>query len=72
MTVKLANVIYHVTTDQDFAAKFQLNPVSAITEARFNLEEDVQQALINVLQDTVRVKNLLTSLDPGPDGPNWA
>lgn len=70
--MSLAHAIHRITLDEDFAAQFRVDSESALSQAGFTLEAGVRQALVRVLQDPARVHKLLSDLEAGLDGPDWA
>lgn len=70
--MNLAPVIYCLASELDFRAAFRLDPVAALTQREFALEADMIQAILRVIQDPVRVDNLLTDVQSPPGEQDWA
>jgi hypothetical protein len=66
--VTLAQLVYQISTDPEFATKFRAQPRTALAAAGSTLTQDELSALLHVLEAK---GDQMGSLIPSPSNPWW-
>lgn len=69
--MKLAEVIYHLATDDDFRGRMMADPRAALAAAYPSLKEEELEVLGSMSWNTLLSASTPSSIVPVPEWPGW-